>query len=43
MPNASTISTNRGRKKALMPNNKLWNRVVDDYYKDANSYLVVEA
>ena len=37
------ITTNRGRKETTMANKRLWRQVVNDYYNEANFYLVTEA
>ena len=39
---ASTISINRGRKETTMANKRLWQEVVNDYYNDANYWLIGE-
>lgn len=39
---ASTISLTRVQKETTMANNKLWQEVVNDYYNEANYYLVTE-
>lgn len=39
---ASTISLTRDTEVKTMANNKLWQEVVDDYYNEANFYLVTE-
>lgn len=38
-----TISLTEMQEETTMANKKLWQEVVDDYYKEANFYLGVEA
>ena len=40
---ASTILLTGIQGRKTMTNNRLWQEVVDDYYNEANYYLVVEA
>lgn len=39
---ASTISLTGIQEETTMANNRLWQEVVDDYYNEANFYLVTE-